>query len=304
MNELSSELLQLEKNNPFNGSFFSNKSLKNISWLKVGGSAEYLYIPYDRKDLSNFLSMLDGRIQINVFGRLSNVLIRDKGLSGVTILIPPSFSKFKIIEENMIVVEAGILDRELSQITLEEEISGMEFLSGIPGNIGGAVAMNAGCYGAEVKDILVEAKLMNRKGKIKVLSNKKMQFSYRDSIIKDEQIIVEATFKGKKKESIYIKEKIREVESNKKISQPGGIATAGSVFKNPKEKKAWELINSVNLSGYKIGGAMVSPKHNNFFVNTGSALAKDFEDLGNLAIERVNNKYGITLEWEIKVVGN
>ena len=110
--------------------------------------------------------------------------------------------------------------------------------------------------------------------------------------------------KAFQKELGDFKEKIREVESNKKISQPGGIATAGSVFKNPKEKKAWKLINSVNLSGYKIGGAMVSPKHNNFFVNTGSALAKDFEDLGNLAIERVNNKFGITLEWEIKVVGN
>jgi len=304
MNELNTTLIQLEKNNPFKGSFFFNKSLKNISWLKVGGSAEYLYIPYDKEDLSNFLSMLDGRIKINIFGRLSNVLIRDGGLSGVTILIPPSFSKLNILEGNKIIAEAGILDKELSQIALEEEIGGMEFLSGIPGNIGGAVAMNAGCYDSEVKDVLIEVKLMNKKGEIEVLTNKQMQFSYRGSIIKDEKIIIEATFIGKKKEKQNIENKIREVKSNKKTTQPGGIATAGSVFKNPKEKKAWELINSVDLSGYKIGGAMVSPKHNNFFINTGSALAKDFEDLGNLAIERVSNKFGINLEWELKIVGN
>ena len=304
MNKLIEKFDQSESNYGLKGKFFSNKSLKNISWFKVGGPAECLYIPSDQEDLSRFLKYTDKSQKINVFGRLSNVLIRDKGLTGLTILIPPSISEFNILKNNTIEVGSGMLDKDFSKIALENEIGGMEFLSGIPGNLGGAIAMNAGCYGKEIKDIFVEARVMNRDGKIISLKNDQMQFSYRNSIIRDDQIIIAGVFRGKKKSKKRITEEIKKVEFQKKNTQPSGVATGGSTFKNPKEVKAWELINSVGLSGFQLGGAMISPDHNNFFVNTGNASASDIEDLGNLVIEKVKNKHGVILEWEIRIIGD
>ena len=304
MNKLIEKFDQSESNYGLKGKFFSNKSLKNISWFKVGGPAECLYIPSDQEDLSRFLKYTDKSQKINVFGRLSNVLIRDKGLTGLTILIPPSISEFNILKNNTIEVGSGMLDKDFTKIALENEIGGMEFLSGIPGNLGGAIAMNAGCYGKEIKDIFVEARVMNRDGKIISLKNDQMQFSYRNSIIRDDQIIIAGVFRGKKKSKKRIIEEIKKVEFQKKNTQPSGVATGGSTFKNPKEVKAWELINSVGLSGFQLGGAMISPDHNNFFVNTGNASASDIEDLGNLVIEKVKNKHGVILEWEIRIIGD
>ena len=304
MNKLIEKFDQSESNYGLKGKFFSNKSLKNISWFKVGGPAECLYIPSDQEDLSRFLKYTDKSEKINVFGRLSNVLIRDKGLTGLTILIPPSISEFNILKNNTIEVGSGMLDKDFSKIALENEIGGMEFLSGIPGNLGGAIAMNAGCYGKEIKDIFVEARVMNRDGKIISLKNDQMQFSYRNSIIRDDQIIIAGVFRGKKKSKKSIIEEIKKVEFQKKNTQPSGVATGGSTFKNLKEVKAWELINSVGLSGFQLGGAMISPDHNNFFVNTGNASASDIEDLGNLVIEKVKNKHGVILEWEIRIIGD
>ena len=304
MNKLIEKFDQSESNYGLKGKFFSNKSLKNISWFKVGGPAECLYIPSDQEDLSRFLKYTDKSEKINVFGRLSNVLIRDKGLTGLTILIPPSISEFNILKNNTIEVGSGMLDKDFSKIALENEIGGMEFLSGIPGNLGGEIAMNAGCYGKEIKDIFVEARVMNRDGKIISLKNDQMQFSYRNSIIRNDQIIIAGVFRGKKKSKKRITEEIKKVEFQKKNTQPSGVATGGSTFKNPKEVKAWELINSVGLSGFQLGGAMISPDHNNFFVNTGNASASDIEDLGNLVIEKVKNKHGVILEWEIRIIGD
>ena len=304
MNKLIEKFDQSESNYGLKGKFFSNKSLKNISWFKVGGPAECLYIPSDQEDLSRFLKYTDKSEKINVFGRLSNVLIRDKGLTGLTILIPPSISEFNILKNNTIEVGSGMLDKDFSKIALENEIGGMEFLSGIPGNLGGAIAMNAGCYGKEIKDIFVEARVMNRDGKIISLKNDQMQFSYRNSIIRNDQIIITGVFRGEKKSKKRITEEIKKVEFQKKNTQPSGVATGGSTFKNPKEVKAWELINSVGLSGFQLGGAMISPDHNNFFVNTGNASASDIEDLGNLVIEKVKNKHGVILEWEIRIIGD
>ena len=304
MNKLIEKFEHSESNYGLKGKFFSNKSLKNISWFKVGGPAECLYIPSDQEDLSRFLKYTDKSEKINVFGRLSNVLIRDKGLTGLTILIPPSISEFNILKNNTIEVGSGMLDKDFSKIALENEIGGMEFLSGIPGNLGGAIAMNAGCYGKEIKDIFVEARVMNRDGKIISLKNDQMQFSYRNSIIRDDQIIIAGVFRGKKKSKKSIIEEIKKVEFQKKNTQPSGVATGGSTFKNPKEVKAWELINSVGLSGFQLGGAMISPDHNNFFVNTGNASASDIENLGNLVIEKVKNKHGVILEWEIRIIGD
>ena len=225
MNKLIEKFDQSESNYGLKGKFFSNKSLKNISWFKVGGPAECLYIPSDQEDLSRFLKYTDKSEKINVFGRLSNVLIRDKGLTGLTILIPPSISEFNILKNNTIEVGSGMLDKTFSKIALENEIGGMEFLSGIPGNLGGAIAMNAGCYGKEIKDIFVEARVMNRDGKIISLKNDQMQFSYRNSIIRNDQIIIAGVFRGKKKSKKRITSDIKKVEFQKNNTQPSLVAT-------------------------------------------------------------------------------
>ena len=285
------------------GKILFNKSLENLSWLKVGGSAECLYIPYNLEDLSHFLSFLSPKININVFGRLSNVLIRDGGLSGVTILIPPNFLPINLLKGNQISAGAGILDKNLSYQAMCAELGGLEFLSSIPGSIGGAVAMNAGCYGKEIKDIILEGKFIDRKGKISVLTKNEIGFLYRGTKLSEGKILIEAIFQGQPSKKEKIRSLIEKINSGREISQPKGYATGGSTFKNPTEKKAWELIKEAGMQGEKIGGAEVSKKHCNFLINNGEATAKDFEDLGNTIIEKVFSCSGITLEWEIRIVG-
>ena len=285
------------------GKIFFNKSLENLSWLKVGGPAECLYIPYNLEDLSHFLSFLSPKININVFGRLSNVLIRDGGLSGVTILIPPNFLPINLLKGDQISAGAGILDKNLSYQAMCAELGGLEFLSSIPGSIGGAVAMNAGCYGKEIKDIFLEGKFIDRKGKISVLTKNEIGFLYRGTKLSEGKILIEAIFQGQPSKKEKIRSLIEKINSGREISQPKGYATGGSTFKNPTEKKAWELIKEAGMQGKKIGGAEVSKKHCNFLINNGEATAKDFEDLGNTIIEKVFSCSGITLEWEIRIVG-
>lgn len=285
------------------GKILFNKSLENLSWLKVGGPAECLYIPYNLEDLSHFLSFLSPKIDINVFGRLSNVLIRDGGLSGVTILIPPNFLPINLLKGDQISAGAGILDKNLSYQAMCAELGGLEFLSSIPGSIGGAVAMNAGCYGKEIKDIFLEGKFIDRKGKISVLTKNEIGFLYRGTKLSEGKILIEAIFQGQPSKKEKIRSLIEKINSGREISQPKGYATGGSTFKNPTEKKAWELIKEAGMQGKKIGGAEVSKKHCNFLINNGEATAKDFEDLGNTIIEKVFSCSGITLEWEIRIVG-
>ena len=285
------------------GKILFNKSLENLSWLKVGGPAECLYIPYNLEDLSHFLSFLSPKININVFGRLSNVLIRDGGLSGVTILMPPNFLPVNLLKGDQISAGAGILDKSLSYQAMCAELGGLEFLSSIPGSIGGAVAMNAGCYGKEIKDIILEGKFIDRKGKISVLTKNEIGFLYRGTKLSEGKILIEAIFQGQPSKKEKIRSLIEKINSGREISQPKGYATGGSTFKNPTEKKAWELIKEAGMQGKKIGGAEVSKKHCNFLINNGEATAKDFEDLGNTIIEKVFSSSGITLEWEIRIVG-
>ena len=244
------------------------------------------------------------KTKINVFGRLSNVLVRDGGISGITILIPTNFSKLEVINNNKIIVGSGLLDKNLSYFACNNNLSGLEFLSSIPGNIGGAIAMNAGCYGKEIKDVVDEILILERNGNFKTYNNSDIHFFYRNSSIKKDQIIVEASFFGKQEDKSVIIEKMLNIKKMREISQPFKLATCGSTFKNPQGLKAWDLIRISGLSGYKIGGAMISPKHNNFFINTGGASAKDFEELGEFVIYKVEKDFGIKLEWEIRIFGD
>ena len=285
------------------GKSYCNKSIGNISWLKTGGSAEYLYIPKDEKDLSLILESLREDVDLNIFGKLSNILVRDGGLKGLSIIIPQSFGDIKILSDTKLMVGAGITDKILSQKCLNLGIGGMEFLFGIPGTLGGGIFMNAGCFGSEFKDIVTEVNFLTKSGKKINKKNKEIEFSYRKSNIPRDFIITSAIVEGFFKNQDEINKIMDEVDLKRVSTQPQGYPTGGSTFKNTANNKAWELINNSGMSKAFFGGAMVSNIHSNFLVNKGNASANDFETLGNMIIDKVKSESGITLEWEIHIVG-
>ena len=285
------------------GKFFYKKSIKNLSWLKAGGILEYLYIPKDENDLSILLQELIPGLELNVFGKLSNILIRDGGLSGLSILIPPEFKKITYQKQKILNVGSGVLDKEVAKKCIDLQIGGLEFLSGIPGTIGGGIIMNAGCYGSEFKDILLDINFLDKKGKKIKLKASEIDFKYRTSNISKDLIITSANLKGFKKNSEEIKRKINKVTKKRISSQPQGYPTGGSTFKNDKKYKAWQLINKLGLKDLRCGDAVISDQHNNFMINKGKAKASDFENLGEIIIEKVLNEFGIKLEWEIQILG-
>lgn len=286
------------------GKSYCNKSIGNISWLKTGGSAEYLYIPKDEKDLSLILESLREDVDLNIFGKLSNILVRDGGLKGLSIIIPQSFGDIKILSDTKLMVGAGITDKILSQKCLNLGIGGMEFLFGIPGTLGGGIFMNAGCFGSEFKDIVTEVNFLTKSGKKINKKNKEIEFSYRKSNIPRDFIITSAIVEGFFKNQDEINKIMDEVDLKRVSTQPQGYPTGGSTFKNTANNKAWELINSSGMSKAFFGDAMVSNIHSNFLVNKGNASANDFETLGNMIIDKVKSESGIILEWEIHIVGD
>ena len=286
------------------GKSYCNKSIGNISWLKTGGSAEYLYIPKDEKDLSLILESLREDVDLNIFGKLSNILVRDGGLKGLSIIIPQSFGDIKILSDTKLMVGAGITDKILSQKCLNLGIGGMEFLFGIPGTLGGGIFMNAGCFGSEFKDIVTEVNFLTKSGKKINKKNKEIEFSYRKSNIPRDFIITSAIVEGFFKNQDEINKIMDEVDLKRVSTQPQGYPTGGSTFKNTANNKAWELINNSGMSKAFFGGAMVSNIHSNFLVNKGNASANDFETLGNMIIDKVKSESGIILEWEIHIVGD
>ena len=285
------------------GKFFYKKSIKNLSWLKAGGILEYLYIPKDENDLSILLQELIPGLELNVFGKLSNILIRDGGLSGLSILIPPEFKKITYQEQNILNVGSGVLDKEVAKKCIDLQVGGLEFLSGIPGTIGGGIIMNAGCYGSEFKDILLDINFLDKKGKKIKLKASEIDFKYRTSNISKDLIVTSANLKGFKKNSEEIKRKINKITKKTISSQPQGYPTGGSTFKNDNKYKAWQLINKLGLKDLRCGDAVISDQHNNFMINKGKAKASDFENLGEIIIEKVLNEFGIRLEWEIQILG-
>jgi UDP-N-acetylmuramate dehydrogenase len=286
------------------GKSYCNKSIGNISWLKTGGSAEYLYIPKDEKDLSLILESLREDVDLNIFGKLSNILVRDGGLKGLSIIITQSFGDIKILSDTKLMVGAGITDKILSQKCLNLGIGGMEFLFGIPGTLGGGIFMNAGCFGSEFKDIVTEVNFLTKSGKKINKKNKEIEFSYRKSNIPRDFIITSAIVEGFFKNQDEINKIMDEVDLKRVSTQPQGYPTGGSTFKNTANNKAWELINNSGMSKAFFGDAMVSNIHSNFLVNKGNASANDFETLGNMIIDKVKSESGIILEWEIHIVGD
>jgi len=279
-----------------------NADLSKTNWFRVGGPAEWLFRPEDVNDLSAFLALLPLDIPVTVLGVGSNVIVRDGGIDGVVIKLGRGFTQMSA-EGELLTVGAACLDLNVAQYACENNLAGLEFLSGIPGTIGGAVFMNGGAYGSDTSQVLVEAEIVERSGKIRTLSNAEMGFSYRHSALPEGAIVTRAVFKMQAGNKENIAGKIADIQKSREDTQPIRARTGGSTFKNPEGHKAWELIEKAGCRGLTIGGAQVSEKHCNFLINIGTATAADLEALGEEVITSVKDKTGIILEWEIKRMG-
>jgi UDP-N-acetylmuramate dehydrogenase len=288
---------------PVRGSITRGAPLKDLVWFRAGGPAEVLFRPADAEDLAAFMAAKPADLRVSVIGVGSNLLVRDGGIPGAVVRLSSAFGK---IECDGMRVRAGAaaLDGAVARAAADAGIAGLEFLRGVPGTIGGALKMNAGCYGKELKDVFVEAVAIDGKGNKIKLSRADMAFEYRKAKgAADDLIFIEAVLEGGKDDPAAIRARMEELSANREASQPIKSKTGGSTFKNPPGHKAWQLIDQAGCRGLKIGGAQVSEKHTNFLINTGDASAADLEALGEEVRKRVQENSGVVLEWEIKRVG-
>ena len=266
---------------------YENEKLSKYNWFNLGGPARIFFKPNSQLDLKNFLEK-HGSEEKNVYilGAGSNTLFRDSGFDGVIIKLGKIFAYTNLLEDNKIEVGAATLDKTVSDFASENSISGLEFLSCIPGSIGGAITMNSGCYGYDISRIFFSLKAMNLRGELKSFSKDEIKFIYRGNNLAKNLIILSVIFQGERGNKSEIESNQARLINQKKETQPSKIRTCGSTFKNPEGKKAWELIKSTNCSNFIIGGASISPKHNNFFLNNGNATSSDIETL----IEKVKKE--------------
>jgi UDP-N-acetylmuramate dehydrogenase len=285
------------------GSFRENVDLSKSNWFRVGGFARYLFKPKSVLELAEFLRLNKSRfLDFLILGVGSNVIIRDNGLDGVVIRLGKAFALIDKLAENEIQVGAGCLDINLARFAKDSGIAKLEFFSGIPGTVGGALKMNAGAYGSETKDVLVKAFGVDMEGRECEFSVDDMNFSYRKSNIVKDVIFTKAIFRGEVGDKSEIASKIQEIQEKREATQPIKSRTGGSTFKNPDGMKAWELIDKAGCRGLQIGGAKMSELHCNFMINTGDATAADLESLGEEVRKRVKENSGVELEWEIKFI--
>lgn len=293
------------------GVFKKNYPLKNLNWFKVGGEAEFFFSPADLDDLVFFLKNRPNNIPLNILGAGSNLLIKDEGVAGFVLKLT-NLNDIYFLDNGNLFAETGVLNISVSNLALRgfngNSQGGFEFLSGIPGSIGGAIAMNAGAFGREFCDICVSVKALTLNGDIVELSKEDMGFSYRKNSIKEPLIFISAVMKGYNDDTEIVKSKIQEIKLARETNQPKKVLTGGSTFANPTENnpekyKAWQLIDMVGLRGYKIGNAGFSEKHCNFIINYGNSTSKDIEELIIEAKKRVKEKFNIDLHQEIKFIG-
>tara|TARA_Y100000815_G_scaffold124639_1_gene112459 strand:- start:46 stop:957 length:912 start_codon:yes stop_codon:yes gene_type:complete len=292
-----------EINKKISSQILFDESLSKHSWFNLGGPAKVIFKPKNLNELSIFLKNLKGSNKIKVLGAGSNTLIRDGGFDGIIIKFGKSFSHLSLFNQNMLIAGASALDKNVSNFALENSLSGFEFLSCIPGTIGGGIRMNSGCYGEDISKILVSVQVMDLSGKVRVIHSSNIKFSYRECDLDNSLIFISATFKGKNENNINIKKKIDNLVERKKLDQPSKIKTCGSTFKNPQKNKAWSLIKNSGCAGMKIGDAYISEKHCNFFVNKGNAKSQDLENLIHKVESKVLNKTGVKLELELEIIG-
>ena len=284
------------------GRLSADAPLANVTWFRVGGPAEVMFRPADAEDLAAFLAALPEDVPVTVLGVASNLLIRDGGIPGVVIRLGRGFTDI-VADGLSLTVGAAALDLNVANVARDAGIAGLEFLSGIPGTIGGALRMNGGAYGREIKDVLVEARGVTRRGERVSYDNAAMGFTYRHAGVPEDVIFTGGTLRGEPGEPLEIARRMAEISDKRADTQPVRSRTGGSTFKNPPGHKAWELIDKAGCRGLSIGDAQVSEKHCNFLINQGAASAADLEALGEDVRRRVFETSGVTLEWEIKRVG-
>ena len=284
-----------------NSKFFFDYDMSKNTWFRTGGKADVYCLVCNLNELQIILNEIQG-FPYEVIGAGSNLLIRDKGFNGILLKLGKEFNKINITDQ-YIDVGASILDINLSKFAEINNIKNLEFYSGIPGSIGGAIKMNAGCYGSETKDVVKEISIMNDKGNIVNYAKDKIFFDYRQSNFPKNSIIISAKFDSVHGDKEEIKNRIKNIKKMRENSQPIKSKTSGSTFKNPKNNFAAKLIDQSGCKGLRVGDAVVSDKHANFLININNASATDIEDLGSIIMERVYKKFNINLEWEIKIIG-
>jgi UDP-N-acetylmuramate dehydrogenase len=284
------------------GRLIANQPLAELTWFRVGGPAQLLFMPEDEADLSYFLRNLPAEIAVTVIGLGSNLIVRDGGVEGAVIRLGRGFNEIAI-EGTRIRAGAAVPDVKIARSAHEAGIAGLSFLRGIPGGIGGALRMNGGAYGRETKDALVEARAVDREGRIHALNNADMHYAYRHCGAPDDYIFTQAVFAGIRGDPAAIAMEMEKITEAREATQPVKSRTGGSTFKNPPGHKAWQLIDSAGCRGLRIGNAQVSEMHCNFLINLGNATAADIERLGETVRQRVKDKSGVDLEWEIKRIG-
>ena len=295
------------KLNKFKDNFVDNiytkQKLAKYTWFGVGGNAEILYIPKEEKSLEKFLKFKPSDCKVFTIGAGSNLLVRDNGIDGVT-LITSKLNKISIDKDGIITANCGAFDAEVARFARDHSRTGLEFLIGIPGTIGGGIKMNSGAFGSEFKDVLIDVKAINHNGEYRIFSNADLDMKYRKIGLKDEWIFLSARFRTSVDAVRNIQYKMKKIIHSRKNAQPIGVKTGGSTFKNPLGKKAWKLIDQAGCRGLKNGDAMISEKHCNFIVNLKNANAHQIEELGKNVKQKVFESTGVKLNWEIERVGN
>jgi UDP-N-acetylmuramate dehydrogenase len=289
------------------GRLTADAPLAGITWFRVGGSAEVMFRPADTDDLAAFLKERPSDVPVTVIGVGSNLLVRDGGVPGIVIRLGRGFAEVTR-DGDLIKAGAAALDLNVALFARDAGLGGLEFLSGVPGTIGGALRMNAGAYGREMKEVTLGAEAIDLSGQRQYLTNRALGFSYRHCGAPEDWIFTGAELKGEAADPAAIQRRMDEIQQARADSQPLRTRTGGSTFANPSDpraggRKAWELIDAAGCRGLTRGGAMVSEKHCNFLINTGNATANDLESLGEEVRARVADKFGVTLEWEIRRIG-
>ena len=287
------------------GKLLRDEPLGPFTWFRVGGPADLLFLPQDEDDLASFLAGLDASVPVTVLGVGSNTLVRDGGVEGMVIRLGKSFAIVEPRDGSRIFAGAAALDAHLAREAGKAGIAGLEFYRGVPGSVGGALVMNAGCYGAETRDVLVEAYALTRAGERLALSNADLGYSYRRSAraAAEPLVFLGGLFQGRPDEPAAIAQRMDQITARREQTQPIREKTGGSTFKNPPGHSSWKLVDATGWRGKPYGGAMFSPLHANFLINTGEATAADLEGLGEAVRADVKAKTGIELEWEIKRIG-
>lgn len=296
------------------GEIIEHAPLGKQSWFRCGGTADLFFKPADTDDLIGFLKTRDQTIPLTIIGGMANMIIRDGGIRGHCIQLGKNLSTVTALDDQYIEAQGGALNGNVAAAAVKNAIGGLEFLSGIPGSVGGAVNMNAGAYGSEVKDVLVGAKAVTLYGEERRFTAEDLKMTYRHTEPPEDVIITKAVFKGVPEDYETVKARITEIKKKRNDTQPIKEKTGGSTFANPdalalrraglpEDTRAWQVVEKVGGRGLRVGGAQMSEKHCNFMINTGDATASDLEMLGDTLIRRAEEELGLTLRWEIKRIG-